>query len=57
MISKERREIRRQAYKEWDAMQAFFRKRTERAVSRHTATARIHEEHKRAVAKFLKGRD
>lgn len=57
MISKERREIRRQAFKEWDAMQSFFRKRTERAVSRHTATARIHEEHKRAVAKFLRGRD
>lgn len=57
MIFNERREIRRKAFEEWDAMQAFFRKRTERAVSRHTATARIHEEHKRAVAKFLKGRD
>lgn len=57
MTTNDRREIRRQAFKEWDAMQAFFRKRTARAVSRHTATARIHEEHKRAVAKFLKGRD
>ena len=56
MTSNERREIRRQAFNEWDAMQSFFRKRTARAVSRHTATARIHEEHKRAVAKFLKGR-
>ena len=57
MISKERREIRRQAFKEWDAMQAFFRKRTARAVSRHASSAKIYEAHKRAVAKFLKGRD
>lgn len=57
MISKERREIRRKAFEEWDAMQSFFRKRTERAVSRHASSAKIHEAHKRAVAKFLKGRD
>lgn len=57
MISKERREIRRQAYKEWDAMQAFFRKRTARAVSKHSSTSKIYEAHKRAVAKFFKGRD
>ncbi|QHJ82745.1 MAG: hypothetical protein [Bacteriophage sp.] len=57
MISKERRENRRQAYKEWDAMQAFFRKSTARAVSKHSSTAKIYEAHKRAVAKFLRGRD
>ncbi len=57
MISNERREIRRKAFEEWDAMQAFFRKRTERAVSKHSSTAKIYEAHKRAVAKFLKGRD
>jgi len=56
MTSNERREIRRQAFDEWDAMQAFFRKRTERAVSRHASSAKIYEAHKRAVAKFLKGR-
>ena len=57
MISKERREIRRQAYDEWDAMQSFFRKSTARAVSKHSSTAKIYEAHKRAVAKFLRGRD
>lgn len=57
MISKERREIRRQAFKEWDAMQAFFRKCTARAVSKHSSTSKIYEAHKRAVAKFLRGRD
>lgn len=57
MISKERREIRRQAFKEWDAMQSFFRKSTARAVSRHASSAKIYEAHKRAVAKFLRGRD
>ena len=57
MTSVDRREIRRQAFKEWDAMQSFFRKRTERAVSKHSSTAKIYEAHKRAVAKFLKGRD
>lgn len=57
MISKERREIRRQAFKEWDAMQSFFRKRTARAVSKHSSTLKIYEAHKRAVAKFLRGRD
>jgi len=57
MISKERQEIRRQAFNEWDAMQAFYRKRTARAVSRHASNAKIYEAHKRAVAKFLKGRD
>ena len=57
MISKERREIRRRAYDEWDAMQSFFRKSTARAVSKHSSTAKIYEAHKRAVAKFLKGRD
>lgn len=57
MTTNDRREIRRQAYDEWDAMQSFFRKRTARAVSKHSSTAKIYEAHKRAVAKFLKGRD
>ena len=57
MTSNERREIRRQAYNEWDAMQSFFRKSTARAVSKHSSTAKIYEAHKRAVAKFLRGRD
>ncbi|QHJ78238.1 MAG: hypothetical protein [Caudoviricetes sp.] len=57
MTSVDRREIRRQAFKEWDAMQSFFRKRTARAVSRHASSAKIYEAHKRAVAKFLRGRD
>ena len=57
MTTNERREIRRKAFEEWDAMQSFFRKRTERAVSRHASSAKIHEAHKRAVAKFLRGRD
>ena len=57
MTTNDRREIRRQAFKEWDAMQSFFRKRTARAVSKHSSTSKIYEAHKRAVAKFLKGRD
>lgn len=57
MVSNERRQIRRKAFEEWDAMQAFFRKSTARAVSKHSSTAKIYEAHKRAVAKFLKGRD
>ncbi len=57
MNTNDRREIRRQAFDEWDAMQSFFRKSTARAVSKHSSTAKIYEAHKRAVAKFLKGRD
>ena len=57
MTTNDRREIRRQAFKEWDAMQSFFRKRTARAVSKHSSTSKIYEAHKRAVAKFLRGRD
>lgn len=56
MTSVDRREIRRQAFNEWDAMQLFSWKRTERALSRHASSAKIYEAHKRAVAKFLRGR-